>query len=143
MKHLARAAIVLLASIVVSFVDLSISQEIYNTFYTVIGIFFSIGFSIIIGFDLSNVENPDFVVKVRKGLAPVTRTFIAYFSAATALFLVSGPYGCLVLEAGPIHVSVGVFIVLSFVYILVYMIHNFTRLQRMKDDIGDHLRSRR
>lgn len=143
MKHLARVAIVLLASVVVSLVDLSISQEVYNTFYTVIGIFFSIGFSIVIGFDLSNVENLDFIAKVRRNLIPVTRTFIVYFAMATMLFLVSGPYGCHIMMAGPVKISIGVFIVISFVYILVYMIYNFTRLQKMKDEIGDHLRSRK
>lgn len=140
MKHLARAALVLLASVVVSLLDFAIPQEIYSTFYTVIGIFFSIGFSIVIGFDVSNVTNQEFVTKVRRGLAPVTRTFIVYFIVATSLFLVSGPYGCRFVMMGPVRISVGVFIVFSFVYILVYMIYNFIMLQKMKDDIGDHIR---
>lgn len=141
MKHLARAVIVLFASVIASLIDLSISQEIYNTFYTVIGIFFSIGFSIVIGFDLSDVENSEFVAKVRRSLVPVTRTFVTYFAVATVLFLLACSYGDRFVMVGPVRISVGIFVIFSFVYILVYMIYNFTRLQKTKDEIADHLRA--
>ena len=61
---------------------------VMSTLYTVSGIFFSIGLSLIIAFDLSPIKNPILLKKIRATLAGLRGDYIKWFSISTASYLV-------------------------------------------------------
>lgn len=141
------AVIIFLLSIVFSMLPISIAPNTayYNTVFTVIGIFYSIGYSIALGFDYCKIENKDYAFRIRSEVKRVIHSFTANLSFAAVLFILinfigaSGP-NQLVLQYGWFRLSVDIFFAVSLTYILGYLVYNFFRLQKLKDDLDDKIR---
>lgn len=83
------AAIIFTLSTVFSIIPASIALNAayYNTVFTVVGIFYSIGFSIALGFDYSRIENKKYAFRIRSEVKHVIHSFTASLSFAAVLFI--------------------------------------------------------
>jgi len=142
MKHVFRLGGAILLATALSLVPFNPPIDFFSTFYTVIGIFFSIGYSIVLGFDFSAIQNVELVSRIRQNIRGVVRSFVAYFFLSTTLFLFSGKFGCREVRIGSVSFSVGMFIIGLFTYFLAFIIFNYSILQKLKDQLSDDIRLR-
>jgi len=139
MKHLLRGVLVIISSFVASyFFEWDTSSSFFNTIFTVDGIFFSIGYSIIISFDLSQVTNLTVLKSIKDNLKELERNFLGYFTVATIAFLTSDLE--FVLLEKYTKINWGVLCGASSILVLVYFVLNYRRLQHLKDSVTDRIR---
>jgi len=114
----------------------------YNTIFVVIGIFYSIGCSVALSFDYSRIGNKEFALKIRNATKHVLyRCTIVFVLAALVFITTILKIIALSYQKGVFKFSLSIFAVVVLVYILAYMVFNFFRLQRLKDDLDDKIRS--
>lgn len=142
MKHILRAILVLAGSALASLLPITFAPAFTTTLYTIIGIFFSIGYSIVIGFDLAEVTNGKLVKRIRERLKYIERSFVVYFGIATGSFFLADQHPCPV-KIGHYQYSFMMLSVVSSFYILAYLIVNYSLMQKLKDEIADKLREKR
>lgn len=88
MKTAIRFIVVLLLSIIISSVwDTRPDDFFMSTIYTVTGIIFSIGLSLIVMFSLHGLKNKSYINHLRKNLFYIRQSFIVYFSIATICYI--------------------------------------------------------
>lgn len=139
MKHVARAFIVIFLSLLAALLKWVPDNTLFNTLFTVNGIFFSIGYSVIISFDLSQVTNRFLLTPIKENLKKLETSFLVYFSIAVAAFLLAGKFpGPLQIREFALYLDTvnGVFSV----FVLFYFVLNYRKLQKLKDEIGDKIR---
>jgi len=117
----------------------------YNTVFTVIGIFYSIGYSIALGFDYSKIENKEYALRIHSEVKYVIHSFTVNLSFAAVLFILinfiigtSSPSSPL--QYGRFRLSFDILFAVSLTYILAYLVYNFFRLQKFKDALDDKIR---
>jgi len=139
MRHLFRIIAVVGVSAILSVFQISFAQSFFNTLYTIIGIFFSIGYSIVIGFDFSEMTNEKLVTSLRRNLKTIERSFIVYFGISTIAFFISDQRPCPITIKGYQFSFLALSASVS-VYIIIYLVVNFSRLQKLKNEISDLMR---
>jgi len=78
-KHAIRILTVLVFSFLAALVEWVPDGALFNTIFTVNGIFFSIGYSVIISFDLSQVTNKIVLDAIKESLKKLETSFLVYF----------------------------------------------------------------
>lgn len=138
-RHILRFGFTVIISGIFSLFSVDFAPSVFNTLYTVIGIFFSIGYSIVIGFDLSSVTDESVLLRIRQRLKSVEQTFIGYFVVATLAFFLADQRPC-PFRIGAYSFSWEILAVFTSLYIILHQVVNFTILQKMKENLIDHLR---
>lgn len=105
--------------------------NIQDILFTVIGIVFSVGYSVIIGFSLSGIKNEEYLNSFRKDLNNISIAFIIYFMLSILVYILSK------IDFGLKFINI--FCVLTLIYIIIFLIYNFHRLQETKMQIEDRL----
>lgn len=105
--------------------------NIQDILFMVIGIVFSVGYSVIIGFSLSGIKNEEYLNSFRKDLNNISIAFIIYFMLSILVYILSK------IDFGLAFISI--FFVLTLIYIIIFLIYNFHRLQETKIQIEDRL----
>lgn len=105
--------------------------NIQDILFTVIGIVFSVGYSVIIGFSLSGIKNEEYLNSFRKDLNNISIAFIIYFMLSILVYILSK------IDFGLTFINI--FCVLTLIYIIIFLIYNFHRLQETKMQIEDRL----
>ncbi|WP_307971274.1 hypothetical protein [uncultured Brachyspira sp.] len=105
--------------------------NIQDILFTVIGIVFSVGYSVIIGFSLSGIKNEGYLNSFRKDLNNISIAFIIYFMLSILVYILSK------IDFGLTFINI--FCVLTLIYIIIFLIYNFHRLQETKMQIEDRL----
>lgn len=128
---------VLLVTILFSSIGLEPKEKFVTTLYTVIGIIFSILFSLSISFNLDKITNKNFLNKCRNEIYYVQRQFIVYFVAATLTvffqdYSFSYSYKFISFTSKSLYSVIMLFLVF-------YFIINFKNLQKLKDKITDKI----
>lgn len=115
-----------------------------NTIYTVSGIIFSVGFGLIVTFNMSGVKNKKYLIQLRGVINQVRNSFLKYFFISTLSFIVD-----YYLRQKHINITVLKFYdscielnwsVLSgvlMIFSIVYYIVNFLEIQKLNNDILD------
>ena len=81
MKRIYRDIFVFLLFIVLStFLTIGVDDFFMGTIYTVSGIMFSIGISILVTFNLHGIKKKSFIDKIRVNINKVRDIFIYYFA---------------------------------------------------------------
>ena len=142
MRYAVRLIAVFAVTALASLFSFSPQPFFFSTLFTVVGIFFSIGFSIVIGFDFSAITNDSLVKGLRRRLKQIEHSFTIHFAIATGAFFLA--------DQNPKPITIKGFCfsfialsVVSSLYILIYLIVNFSRLQRLKDEVSDLIRHSR
>ncbi|MFA7108392.1 MAG: hypothetical protein WC162_04540 [Sphaerochaetaceae bacterium] len=115
------------------FSKVEINEKIFSALYTVIGIFFTVALSEIIGFSFTNIENESFVIKVRLKLKNIRNSFIVLFIIATVFFII--PIKTILIELDFMSFKLSVFI-----FIIIYFVINYIELDELKNNIEDNVR---
>lgn len=128
---------VLLVTILFSSIGLEPKEKFVTTLYTVIGIIFSILFSLSISFNLDKITNKNFLNKCRNEIYYVQRQFIVYFVVATLTvffqdYSFSYSYKFISFTSKSLYSVIILFLVF-------YFIINFKNLQKLKDKITDKI----
>ncbi len=136
-KIIIRIMFVLLVTILFSSIGLEPKEKFVTTLYTVIGIIFSILFSLSISFNLDKITNKNFLNKCRNEIYYVQRQFIVYFVAATLTvffqdYSFSYSYKFISFTSKSLYSVIMLFLVF-------YFIINFKNLQKLKDKITDKI----
>lgn len=136
-KIIIRIMFVLLVTILFSSIGLEPKEKFVTTLYTVIGIIFSILFSLSISFNLDKITNKNFLNKCRNEIYYVQRQFIFYFVAATLTvffqdYSFSYSYKFISFTSKSLYSVIMLFLVF-------YFIINFKNLQKLKDKITDKI----
>lgn len=74
-------------SLMIGFLPFTIPNVVVNTFYTIIGIVFGIGFSLFISSSYKEVERDDYRECMRKNLHNIRDRFVFYFIVSTIFYL--------------------------------------------------------
>lgn len=74
-------------SLMIGFVPFTIPNVVVNTFYTIIGIVFGIGFSLFIASSYKSVERDDYRELMHKNLHNIRDRFVFYFIVSTIFYL--------------------------------------------------------
>jgi hypothetical protein len=149
MKRLFRDLIVLLlllAILMSTFLDIGVDDFFMGTIYTVSGIMFSIGISILVTFNLQGIKKKSFIDKVRNNLNKVRNTFIYYFSFSTVFFILErslrkSEKNIIVLydkDELLIDISISFVVTILIFYSIFYFILNFLEVQKLNNQIFDH-----
>ena len=78
---------VLIVFIIFSLFNIKISKETANIFYTVAGIFFSIGISQIMSFDFSRIADEEKYKEMKKSLKTIRDSYLTHFGITSILNL--------------------------------------------------------
>jgi hypothetical protein len=142
MIHIVRALAVLLFSVFLSWIGFVPGQEFFNTMFSVNGIFCSIGYSVIISFDLTSVTNQAILKKIRINLKKIGIYFAIYLAIAALSFMLAGK--CEVpMHVGVIKIIPDTFLGTLQIFCLIYFIINYRGLLHLKDEILDAVRKER
>lgn len=113
-----------------------------NILYGVIGVLFSVGMSLIISFNGSHINNPDYKKSIRESLHDVRNNFLCIFSVCTFFYVIFS----LMEEKTHIWVKKDSFTLIStwsiscvsfIVYSIVALISNYLDVQKLYEDIDD------
>ena len=74
-------------AIICGFIPCEVSRDLLTVLYTIIGIAFGIGFSLIISSVYREVKNPVFRKRLRQNLSSTRSRFVRYFLISTCLYI--------------------------------------------------------
>lgn len=122
------------------------SSDFCNTIFTVIGIFYSIGYGIVLNFDYSKLKNDELTNRIQKEVNHVGNFFHLYFLLALAFFSVltyllrQDGVVLGVLRYGNFVFSFPLFFTISMLLILLSLLYNFKQLQNLKENLNNKIR---
>ena len=143
MKKL-TAKLFFLVLFIVIILNFSISPNIISPIYTVSGIMFSIGFALIITFNMSGVKNADHIRYIRKELLSIRTNFLVHFFISTMAFMASQnmkKFDYMINYKGYFYFTYHIdtlfcVLILSSVF---YFIVTFLRVHKLSNDIFDRI----
>lgn len=144
LKHFFRIFAIFLSSFIISNFTDSLSIDIANTFFTISGIFFSIGISQIMSFDLRDITDEKIYSYIIKNNERVRRSFFLYFllSGICITFLY-------VFEKSEIEIpkilctkffNIKVILVVTIIFVVIIFLLNFLTLASNKDKLDEQIR---
>lgn len=119
-----------------------ISWNSVETLYTVVGIMFSVGMSLIISVSTSNVQNIEAKKGIRKRMKTVTQNYVISFAVVTFFFIIFN-VNCALHNTDllPIYKWIAIrktdFITMLSAMSIVYYVVNFMTTQSMNREIED------
>lgn len=141
-----QTIIVIIICIVLSLIPLSVSSGTLNILYGLVGVLFSVGMSLLITFNVSQVTNMDLRKSLRNEVRKVRNNFLRIFVLSTAFYVLFSMLG----EEFSTVVwddykgfniastwSVSVFSML--VYAIIALVCNYVQVQTLYEDIEDRI----
>lgn len=141
---LKNSAIIILASLALSiplsFLPDSISTQSTSVIYTIIGILFSVGMSVAISFDLSDISNDRYYLSIKKDLKKTVISLIIGIGLATMVYII--PFQDLLAQ---LTTSPFLFFtpLSTLLLISAWMLYIFYALFEYKSDLSEHKRNSR
>lgn len=141
----------LFCSLVMGFIPITIPNIIINTLYTVSGIIFGIGFSLIISSTYKNIRRDD-RLELRNNLNNIRERFVFYFTIATITYILSAlvekksfivilsqifPCEKVIDIANSYHLSCSSLCVMIFT--ILTFVRSYSNLQKLNDSIDDEM----
>lgn len=125
--------------------------ESVTTLYTIVGIIFSVGMSLIISISTSEIRNREAKTMIRKKIQNVTRSYVGSFLVISIFFIffdVKNSADVTTLERTfclfkYIELRNSDFLVLSLVFCILFHIGNFIAIQDMNRSIEDTIEKER
>lgn len=146
MKRYFRDLLIFILALVFStFININVDDFFIGTIYTVSGIMFSIGISILVTFNLHGLRKQSFINNIRFNINKVRNLFIYYFSLSTFSFIIerylrkSENNIIKIYDDSDFIISLNLSFVIIIVifYCILYFIFNFLEVQKLNNDIFD------
>jgi hypothetical protein len=148
MQFIIYTSIVLIFTLAFSYIPISINFDstFYNTLFTVIGIFYSIGYSIALGFNFDRIQNDEFSKRIKKEIKKIIKLFTICLFISAILFLLSNAFvagsnpALNFFHYGYLKFSPQIFFAASLLFCLIFLVYNFTCFQKLKDDLEEKIK---
>lgn len=142
MKTLIRIIAIIVVSIIVSSLipDMTISDGLVNTLFTVVGIVFSVSMSILIGFNLDEVYNESYLRRIRKELKDIRDRFIFYFILSVFLYLVYSTIKDCITTVSVVKLRYDFLVVLFEAFTIGYYVYNLVSLHELNNNLSDKIK---
>lgn len=128
-------------------IEVTKTDHFINTLYTVSGIMFSIGFGLVVTFNMQGVKNQSYIRKIRSNINEVRNSYLSIFAITTLFYVCESflrdnklnlikiwKFNSFNLTID-IYISTCLFILLS----ITYYIFNFLSIQSLNNEIFDKL----
>lgn len=134
-------------SIIISIITSSLlpifnwEESTVSTLYTVSGIMFSIGMSLIVTTSASDIKNKNYRKGIRTEIKSVRDKFIMCFALISLIYVflpINEPESCFVIYK-VIQLNYSHLLICIMLYSIIYFIRNFLAIQQLKDEIEDAL----
>lgn len=135
-------------SLISSFIpiNMKVSDYFMTAIFTVMGIMFSIGMGLIVTFNLSSVKNKHILGVLRNKIKSLQESFITLFSFSTSIYIIEYFFRdqktnlntfTFNIKENLIIMNLSIFSLVFILLTIVYFIINFTKLQKLNNDILD------
>ncbi len=137
--------IICLITILVSSISMVTPDQFFtSTIFTVSGIMFSIGFGLIVSFNLNGVKNKNYIKELRENINFVRNNFMTYFLLATTCYILDQYFNSVsftIIDKLNIKITfcLSIFFCLFILYSVCYFITNFIEIQKLNNDIFDKI----
>lgn len=151
MKKVIKILVILIVVIIVITTAYPIHLDTFfiSSLYTVMGIMFSIGLSLVVTFNMGNVKNKTYVQEIRYNLNRIRKKFILYFLSSTVFYIVNYYIEEQLKEAQnksiyffsikdiSVQFDFSLITCIIILYSIAYIIINFMSIQKLNNDIFD------
>lgn len=135
--------------VICTFYPVHLDTFFVSTLYTVVGIMFSIGLSLVVTFNIGNVKNPSYIRHIRNNIRKIRNNFILYFLSSTICYItnyyieellkkqVTKYFVLFHIKASNIQFDFSLLASIVILYSIAYIIVNFIAMQKLNDELFD------
>ena len=130
----------LIMSVVISSLfDIECKDQVIQTLFTVIGIAYSIAISNIIGFKTDDIVNVKYRNIIKNKIKSMKNMNTIDFSLSILVFISSFLFTSFKLSLYFVRFNISMFVLLSLLFSLLYIVCSFAGLQQLSEDVSDRL----
>lgn len=130
----------LIMSVVISSLfDIECKDQVIQTLFTVIGIAYSIAISNIIGFKTDNIVNVKYRNIIKNKIKSMKNMNTIDFSLSILVFISSCLFTSFKFSLYFVKFNISMFVLLSLLFSLIYIVCSFAGLQQLSEDVSDRL----
>lgn len=135
---IALALVTILSSLLLP--DISISEGVVMTLFTVVGIMFSVSMSIVIGFNTDEIYNETYLTRIRRDLKHIRSQFIFYLVISVVLYLLYSILPNHIISLSIFRFDYALFVSFFEIYTIIYYTYNLTILHDLSNAISDKIK---
>ncbi len=130
----------LIISVVISSLfDIECKDQVIQTLFTVIGIAYSIAISNIIGFKTDDIVNVKYRNIIKNKIKSMKNMNTIDFSLSILVFISSFLFTSFKFSLYFVRFNMSMFVLLSLLFSLLYIVCSFAGLQQLSEDVSDRL----
>ena len=130
----------LIISVVISSLfDIECKDQVIQTLFTVIGIAYSIAISNIIGFKTNDIVNVKYRNIIKNKIKSIKNMNTIDFSLSILVFISSFLFTSFKFSLYFVRFNMSMFVLLSLLFSLLYIVCSFAGLQQLSEDVSDRL----
>ena len=130
----------LIMSVVISSLfDIECKDQVIQTLFTVIGIAYSIAISNIIGFKTDDIVNVKYRNIIKNKIKSMKNMNTIDFSLSIHVFISSFLFTNFKFSLYFVRFNISMFVLLSLLFSLLYIVCSFAGLQQLSEDVSDRL----
>ena len=130
----------LIMSVVISSLfDIECKDQVIQTLFTVIGIAYSIAISNIIGFKTDDIVNVKYRNIIKNKIKSMKYMNTIDFSLSILVFISSFLFTSFKFSLYFVRFNISMFVLLSLLFSLLYIVCSFAGLQQLSEDVSDRL----
>ena len=130
----------LIMSVVISSLfDIECKDQVIQTLFTVIGIAYSIAISNIIGFKTDDIVNVKYRNIIKNKIKSMKNMNTIDFSLSILVFISSFLFTSFKFSLYFVRFNMSMFVLLSLLFSLLYIVYSFACLQQLSEDVSDRL----
>ncbi len=130
----------LIISVVISSLfDIECKDQVIQTLFTVIGIAYSIAISNIIGFKTDDIVNVKYRNIIKNKIKSMKNMNTIDFSLSILVFISSFLFTSFKFSLYFVRFNISMFVLLSLLFSLLYIVCSFAGLQQLSEDVSDRL----
>lgn len=130
----------LIMSVVISSLfDIECKDQVIQTLFTVIGIAYSIAISNIIGFKTDDIVNVKYRNIIKNKIKSMKNMNTIDFSLSILVFISSFIFTSFKFSLYFVRFNISMFVLLSLLFSLLYIVCSFAGLQQLSEDVSDRL----
>lgn len=128
--------------LIASLIPMSVGEITLNILYGVLGVIFSVGMSLIISFNGSNIKNQQLKKEIRDSLHNVRNNFLCLFCSGSLIFVIYSLFCENIKQISWCDKLTSTWSVSALVflcYVIIASISNYVDLQKLFEDIEDKI----
>ena len=150
MKAIITVCISLIIAIIVFSNMPLLDKNLLNLLFTVGSIFFSLGLSIVVTFDLSKITNQEYLIKLEQTLTIIRRNFLRTFYISIIVLIIAHMFEGIsinlptlggLIPSGKINLSILGFSYTVIIGVLIIYILNFLSIEKFRKDLDKKIRT--